>query len=126
MEWGDNVVKSKTYKVVVGCSNIYITCDFDKDGKIDKIRMQQNNKLHCSLAILKPLFKSVTFETRRDVRQTIKDHKSIVACKMFNIKVKSAMKKGELSAYNCSDAIARVLIKILGDEDEKKMQEKTA
>ena len=34
---------------------------------------------------------------------------------MCNIKVKSAMKKGESAAWSCSDAIARVLEKVLAE-----------
>jgi hypothetical protein len=110
----ENIRKSKTYKVVCGCGNLYITCDY-KDDKLHKVRLQRTSKLLCSLSVLDPLFRSVTFETRRDIRQAIKDHKGRedLKCKQFNIKVKAAMKKGELAAWSCTDAIARVLEKVL-------------
>lgn len=113
-----NFKPSKTAKVLTGCGNIYITLDYDSDGKIHKVRMQRTSKLHCSLAVLDPLFRSITFETRRDIKQAIKDHKGRedTACKKFNIKVKAGMKKGELSAFSCSDAIARVLERELNND----------
>ena len=113
----ENVRKSKTYRVLTGCSFVYVTVEHDSDGKLHKIKLQRTSKLHCSLAILDPLFRSCTFESRRDIKQAIKDHKGRedTACKMCNIKVKSAMKKGELAAWSCSDAIARVLEKVLDE-----------
>ena len=36
---------SKTFKVLVGCGNLYVTCDFKKDGHLHKIRMQRTSKL---------------------------------------------------------------------------------
>jgi len=105
---------SKTFKVRVGCGSIYLTTDFTDKG-LHKIRMQRTSKLHCSPAILNPLFRSATFQSRRDIQQAIKDNKGseVNACEKFNITVKSAMKKGELSAYSCSDALAKVLEIIL-------------
>ena len=110
------VTPSKTFKVLTGCGNIYITCDF-KDKALHKVRMQRTSKLHCSLSLLNPLFRSCTFQSRRDITQAIKDHKGteVDACEKFNITVKSQMKKGILAAYNCSDAISRVLEKVLKD-----------
>ena len=73
--------------------------------------MQRTNKLHCSPSVLVPLFKSCTYTSRRDMKQAIKDYAGteVDACEKFNIKIKSAMKQGELCAYSCSDAISRVL-----------------
>jgi len=112
---------SKTYKVLVGCGNIYITCDLNPDGSLHKVRMQRTSKVHCSISILQPLFRSATFQTRRDILQAIKDHKGseIDACDKYNIAIKSAMKQGKLAAYNCSDAIARVLERILEEQKKK-------
>ena len=116
---------SKTFKVLVGCGSIYITCDF-KDNKLHKVRMQRTSKLHCSLSLLNPLFRSCTFQSRRDITQAIKDHKGteVDACEKFNIVIKSVMRGGTLAAYNCSDAIARVLEKVL-KTDEKEKEEET-
>ena len=104
-------VKSKSYKVLTGCGNIYITCDFNGGNTLHKIRMQRTSKLHCPYTVLSKLYRSATFQGRRDIKQAIKDHKESEedACVKFNIQVKSAMKKGELAAYSCSDAIAKVL-----------------
>jgi len=112
-------VTSNTTRVLVGCGNIYITKEYN-EGKLHKIYMQRTNKLHCSPSVLVPLFKSCTYTTRRDMKQAIKDYKGteVDACEKYNIKIKNAIKQGELAAYSCSDAIARVLemeMRPLGD-----------
>lgn len=83
--------------------------------------MQRTSKLHCSLSLLNPLFRSCTFQTRRDITQAIKDHKGTEtdACEKFTIVTKSIMRGGTLVAYNCADAIARVLERILNEEKKK-------
>ena len=112
---------SKTYRCAVGCGNIYITCDMKEDGKLHKIRMQRTSKLKCAPSILHSLFTSTTFQSRRDINQAIKDHKSFEmdACDKFHIGLKGRMKKGELVAYNCSDAIARVLERVKNEISAK-------
>ncbi len=114
---------SKTYKVLVGCGNIYITCDYKENGDLHKIRLQRTSKLKCSPSLLHPLFSSATFQSRRDIKQSIKDHKCFEsdACDKFNIIVKSAMKQGKLAAFNCSDAIARVLERVKNEVSAKKI-----
>jgi len=113
--------KSKTYRCAVGCGNIYITCDMKEDGKLHKIRMQRTSKLKCAPSILHTLFTSTTFQSRRDINQAIKDHKCFEgdACDKFHIGLKGRMKKGELVAYNCSDAIARVLERVKNEISAK-------
>uniref|UniRef100_A0A6H1ZYX4 ribonucleoside-diphosphate reductase n=1 Tax=viral metagenome TaxID=1070528 RepID=A0A6H1ZYX4_9ZZZZ len=105
---------SKTFKVITGCGNIYVTADFTEKG-LHKIRMQRTSKLHCSPTMLNKLYRSATFQSRRDIQQTIKDLKDVEvdACDKFGIGVKSAMKQGKLAAYSCGDAIARCLEIIL-------------
>ena len=112
---------SKTFKVAVGCGNIYITCDMKENGQLHKIRMQRTSKLKCSPSILHNLFSATTFQSRRDINQAIKDHKCTEAdaCDKFHIGLKSRMKKGELVAYNCSDAIARVLERVKNEVSAK-------
>ena len=112
---------SKTYKVLVGCGNIYITCDLKEDGSLHKVRMQRTSKVKCSISILQPLFRSATFQSRRDILQAIKDHKGseAYACDRYNIIIKSAMKQGKLAAYSCADAIARVLERVLAEQNGK-------
>ena len=112
---------SKTFKVAVGCGSIYITCDLKEDGSLHKIRMQRTSKLKCSPSILHNLFSATTFQSRRDINQAIKDHKCTEAdaCDKFHIGLKSRMKKGELVAYNCSDAIARVLERVKNEVSAK-------
>jgi len=110
----------KTFKVLTGCGNIYITAEFVERG-LHKIYMQRCSKLHCSPTVLNPLFRSATFQSRRDIQQAIKDNKAtfdpktgvVECCDKFNITVKSAKGKDELWAYSCADALARCLEIIL-------------
>lgn len=110
---------SKTYKVLTGCGNIYISATFN-DNHLHKIKMERTNKLHCSPTLLGSLFRSITFQSRRDIKQSIKDLKGSQedACDKFNITVKAQMRGGDLAAYSCSDAIARVLEKILKENGD--------
>lgn len=105
---------SKTFKVITGCGNVYITADFSEKG-LHKIRMQRTSKLHCPISVLNPLFRSATYQGRRDIQQAIKDNKAteVDACGKYNIVVKTAMREGKLAAYNCADALARCLEVIL-------------
>ena len=115
-EEGFTYKPSKTWKVLTGCGNIYITADFTTGG-LHKIRLQRSSKLKCPLSVLTPLFRSATYQSRRDIEQSIDDHKAKLdpqsgqmdCCDMFNASVKGAWKRGELAAYSCSDALARVL-----------------
>jgi hypothetical protein len=111
---------SKTYKVMTGCGNVYITADFTDKG-LHKIYMQRTSKLHCSPTVLNPLFRSSTFQSRRDIKQAIEDNKATFDpktgvfehCDKFSISVKSVKDKGELWAYSCADALGRCLEIIL-------------
>jgi hypothetical protein len=116
---------SKTFRVLTGCGNIYITADFTDKG-LHKIYMQRCSKLHCSPTVLRPLFRSATFQSRRDIKQAIKDNKAtfdpktgiVESCDKYNINVKSAKEKGELWAYSCADALARCLEIILKENGD--------
>lgn len=101
---------SKTYKIVTGCGNVYITLDY-KDGKIDRIRFQRNSKLKCPITMLDALGRQTTYEIRRDVEQAIEDLRGGEdhRCDTYSIVVKSALKQGKLAAYSCQDAVAKVL-----------------
>ena len=118
-------VPSKTTCVEVGCGKIYIKIDYNQDNTIHKVAMIRTNKLHCSPSVLTPLFKSCTYTSRRDIKQAIKDYEGseVDACDKFNIAIKSKMKQGELCAYSCSDAIARVLKNELLVKEETPKQE---
>jgi hypothetical protein len=127
--------ESRTYRVFVGCGNIYVNIELDEEGNPHKVRMQRTSKTHCSPTTLDSLFRSCTFETRRDIRQAIKDHKAksdinspvgVEVCDKFNIGVKSKIKQGEMAAYSCSDAIAVVLERVLSDDKKKEKVEQRA
>jgi len=120
LDLGFRCKPSETFKVLTGCGSIYITAEF-VEKSLHKIYMQRCAKLHCSPTVLNPLFRSSTFTSRRDIKQAIKDNKAtfdtktgqIECCEKFNVTIKTAMKYGQLAAYSCSDALARVLEIIL-------------
>ena len=104
---------SKTHKVRVGCDAIYITILF-KDHTIFKVILHHNKDLKCSRTMFDDLNKQTTFQTRRDLNQTIKDlikPNEQYACEECNIFVKRAIKQNKLAGYTCGDAMARVLLK---------------
>ena len=112
---------SKTWKVVVGCGNLYVTVEFNEDGSIHKIRIPRNTKFKCSLMMRDRLAKQSTFQARQNVKQLVKDLKGSMddTCEEYNIMVKSAMKTGKLAAYSCQDAVARVVEGILRNVQDK-------
>ena len=104
---------SKTYKVYVGCGHIYITIDH-KDGAIYRIRINRNSKdLKCPFTAFETINRNATFKVRRDPKQLVKDELGSErhACEEFTASVKGRIKRGNLAAYSCSDAIARVLLR---------------
>ncbi len=93
---------SKTYKVKVGCGNIYITIVYNKDGSIHRVRLPRNTKFNCSLIFRDGMAKEATYKARRDMPQLIKDFKGRkpdLVCDNYNI---------NCQAYSCRDAIAKV------------------
>lgn len=101
---------SKTYRKRTPCGNLYIIVDF-KDGHIHKIRYARSSNLKCSL---KGLFRSITYQTRRDIKQSIKDLKGSKwdeTCEGYSMLCE---------AVSCADAVGQVLEKVLKDEKEKK------
>ena len=109
----DKYLKSKTYAVYVGCGKIYITVDYDED-KIVRICINRNSKdLKCPMTAIESLNRSATYKAKRDPKQLLKDEigSERHCCDTYDIAVKSRIKGGEMAAYSCSDAIARVLLK---------------
>lgn len=119
---------SKTFCVQVGCGTLRLIVDYKEDGIIHKIRFPRLKDFDCSQTMIEGLCKTCTYQSRRDMKQTIKDLKGREdkACKRFNIACKSAMKKGKLGAYSCADGIARVLEVLVNEEEKKAKKETTA
>jgi hypothetical protein len=104
---------SKTYAVKVGCDKAYITVAH-KDGKIWLVLFHYNKDLKCARALFDYFSKATTFQSRRELDQTIKDllrPDEDYACEEYGILTKKALKEHKLFGFTCGDAIARVLIK---------------
>jgi len=106
IEW-----RSTTYRVFVGCGNIYITIDYNKDNSIHRIRIQRTSKFKCPIIMRDSLARQATFQARRDIGQLVKDLKGnpYNACDSYNITITSKMKNNELAGYSCADAISKII-----------------
>lgn len=109
----DSSLLSKTYKVYVGCGHVYVTVDF-KEGALYRVRINRNSKdLKCPFTAIETINRNATYKARRDPRQLVKDEigSERHACDAFTVAVKARIKRGELAAYSCSDAVARCLLR---------------
>lgn len=96
---------SKTYRVQVGCGNLYVIIDYNNDGSFHKVRIPRNTKFHCPLIVRDGLSREATYKGRRDIKQLIKDFKGRkpdACCDKYTVVSK---------AYSCRDAIAQVFEK---------------
>lgn len=105
--------KSITWKVQTGCGKLYITILFNEDGSLHKVLIPRTSKFQCSVTMRDGLARQATFQGRRDLKQLVKDLRCDEkhACDGFNVSVKSAIKNGEMGAYSCADAVAKVIEK---------------
>jgi len=101
--------KSETYRIKVGCGNLYCTVIFNADGSIHKVWIPRNSRFNCSLITRDSLSTQATYQARREPSQLIKDLKGSKAhcCEKYNI---------TCQAYSCSDAVAKVVAKVLGSQ----------
>ena len=112
--------QSKTYRVYTGCGNIFITvCSVE--GQIVKVILHRKSTCRCDLTFFDALNRQTTFMTNVELEQVVLDligndlPKEGHFCHNYNITVKSKIKNGELGAYSCSDAIAKVLKREMDD-----------
>lgn len=95
---------SSTYKIMVGCGNLYITICYDEKRRFKRLFIPRNSKFHCDLVGRDGLSRIATFEGKRSIRQAIKDLRGNKAhhCDKYNISSQAA---------SCSDAVALALQK---------------
>lgn len=117
----------KNYKIKVGCGNLYISVIYNED-KPHNVLIHRKSKCACDMTFFDALQKQSTFQTRRDISQLIKDLKGSLQeknyCQKFNASLKEAIKEGNLAAFSCSDAVARVLRNELKKEKEDSQEGK--
>lgn len=110
--------QSKTYKIRVGCGNLYVTVSY-KDSDFHKIVIHRNSKFHCSLGSREVLAKQATFQIRREPKQLIKDLSDPHPCEKYTIVVKSARMKGGLAGNSCADGIAKLVERLINEKKEE-------
>ncbi len=107
---------SKTYKVRVGCGNVFITI-VKNDGQVIRVITYWKTTFHCDVTFFDALNRQTSFQTNRELEQAIKDLKGNDSqkeghfCCKYSVSVKGYIKQNKLGAYSCADAIARVLEK---------------
>jgi hypothetical protein len=115
--------QSKTYSYKVGCGKLFVTIISD-EGQIVRVITHRKSVFDCDLTFFDALNRQTSFQTNRELEQTIKDlrgndmPKEGHFCRKYGIAVKSALKRGDLAGYSCADAVARAL--------ENETKEKTA
>jgi len=103
-EW--EVTPGATYKVKVGCGNLYVTICYDDKRRFRRIFIPRNSKFYCPLTTRDAIAKMGTFQGKRSMRQLIKDLRGNKAhyCEKYNVTAE---------ATSCFDAVSRALGKWL-------------
>ncbi len=105
---------STTTAVQTGCGKLYITV-VKHEGQILKVITHRKSNFECDLTFFDALNRQTSFQTNRELEQTINDLRGAEGqkeghfCRKYGIQVRSAIKQGMLGAYSCADAVARVL-----------------
>ena len=101
---------SSTYRIRVGCGNLYVIICYDEKRRFKRLFIPRNSKFYCPLTTRDAIAKLATFGSKRNLRQTIKDlrgERPLVDgkghyCEKYNIKAE---------ATSCFDAVSKVLSK---------------
>ncbi len=107
------VLKGTTVKVGTGCGNLYVTINEDEDGHPFEVFMQMGKAGGCAASQLEAIGRlvSLAFRAGLDVRAIV-DQLRGIRCPS-----PSWEKGGRI--FSCSDAIARVIERYLGDRKEE-------
>lgn len=107
-------IPSKTYRVYVGCGNIFITvCRVE--GQVVKVILHRKSACICDISFFDALNRLCSFATNHDLEMVLDDlrgndlPKDGHFCQQYGIAVKSKMKQGFLGAYSCADAVVKAV-----------------
>ena len=105
---------SKTYRVYVGCGNIFITvCQVE--GQIVRVILHRKSACICDISFFDALNRLCSFATNHDLEVVLEDlrgndlPKDGHYCQQYSIAVKGKMKQGLLGAYSCADAVVKAI-----------------
>ena len=110
--------KSQTWGVPVGCGKLYINICW-QDGQVVKVSAFHKSSFSCDATFFESLNRQTTFQTNREIEQTIKDlmgnddPRLGHFCQKFHAGLKGIIKKGGIVGYSCSDALAKCLEKAI-------------
>lgn len=96
---------SVTYRIKVGCGNLYVTIVTRDKGRFDRVIIPRQSKFYCPHTTRDAIQRLVTFGGRRNLRQVIKDlrgDKFGHHCDKYNVNAE---------ASSCFDAVSKVLEK---------------
>lgn len=97
--------QSRTYRIKVGCGNLYITIIYDNQGRFRRLFIPRNSKFNCDLVVRDGIARLATFQGKRNLSQLIKDLRGDKwghHCNKYNITAE---------ASSCFDAVSKALEK---------------
>lgn len=104
---------SVTYRIRVGCGNLYVTICYDEKRRFKRLFIPRNSKFHCDLVIRDGIARTATFQGKRSLRQLIRDLGGSKAhhCDKYNITAQ---------ATSCQDAVSKAVAKWLKIKRKRK------
>jgi hypothetical protein len=93
-----------TYKIKVGCGNLYIIICHDEKKRFRRLFIPRNSKFYCPLTTRDGLARMATFQGKRNMRQLIRDLRGSKAhhCDKYSVAAE---------ATSCFDGVSKVLEK---------------
>jgi hypothetical protein len=105
---------SQTYKIKVGCGNLYITICYNGKRRFKRLFIPRNSKFRCDLLVRDGLARLATYEGKRNLKQLIKDLKGDKFghhCDNYNV---------TCQASSCFDAVSKSLKRWQENKRKKK------
>lgn len=94
---------SATYRIKVGCGNLYIIICCDEKRRFKRLFIPRNSKFRCDLLVRDGISRLATYEGKRNLKQLVKDlrgDKFGHHCDNYNV---------TCEASSCFDAVSKAL-----------------
>jgi len=104
---------SVTFKITVGCGNLYIIICSDEKRRFKRIFIPRNSKFHCDLIVRDGLARQATFQGKRSLKQLVKDLKGSRGnhCDKYTVNAQAA---------SCQDAVSQAVSRWLKVKRKRK------